>query len=216
MISIRLIRLASLPSDRALRAISDTLPFGAGEAERRGALPPASFRESMGAWIALKELITGRALSAPLTTHRGINGKPLFEDPSLPAFNLSHTDGLSAAVLGEDGGGEVGIDVQLHKPMRSTDAIVSRFFSSKEQALWARSDRSDDAFFRLWTQKEALAKLRGDTLLSETAFSARATVSFRTYRLRWDSSLAYLTVAAEHPLGEIEILSDKEIIYEAI
>ena len=216
MISVRLLTSASLPHPDTLRELSEALPFGKAEAERRQKLSPHAFRESVGAALALSELTARRSYAPPLTVIRTAHGKPKFEDGSLPSFNLSHTDGLSAAVLGDRESGAVGIDVQIRKPIRRADAIVSRFFSREEQARWKASDRSDEVFFVLWTQKEAAAKLCGDPLLSETASLARATAHIRTYRLRVNGTEIYLSIAAEHPIDQIEILSDKEIEYEAI
>ena len=214
MISVRLLTLASLPHPDALREISEALPFGKAEAERRAKLSHTAFRESVGAALALSELTARRSYAPPLTLIRNAHGKPKFEDAALPAFNLSHTDGLAAAILSDRDSGEVGIDVQIRKPIRRADAIVSRFFSRESQALWESSDRSDEAFLVLWTQKEAVAKLCGDALLSEAASLARATAQIRTYRLRFDGAQAYLSIAVEHPIEKIEILSDKEIEYE--
>lgn|GEM_PF-1554395 len=85
-------------------------------------------------------------------------GKPFF--PYLPEhqFSLSHTDKW---VLCATASIPVGLDAQMLTPYRP--AIARRWFTAEEQR-WIESDK-DIRFTRLWTHKEAAAKLTGKGLV---------------------------------------------------
>jgi 4'-phosphopantetheinyl transferase len=96
----------------------------------------------------------------------GAHGKPAVAGSSL-RFNLSHSGGLALIVLGHV---EVGADVELPRARRSDD-IARRFYTPGEnQRLFAIEDKAarDDAFFRLWTCKEAFLKCTGEGLSRST------------------------------------------------
>lgn len=216
MIWVRLLTLDSLTEQDTLSAEVSALPFGKSEVARLKSLTqPSTLRQSLGALLALKELTDRRALGQSLSIVRDADGKPHFDDPTMPDFNLSHTDTLVAAALGDEQSGSVGIDVQLRKNLPHSDSIAKRFFSSDEQKKLAERIYGDDTFFVLWTKKEAVAKQSGKGILADrtTAFPKK---SFnRSYRLTLSDQTAYLTVSAEHPIKTIEIFYDKEIsLYE--
>jgi len=105
--------------------------------------------------------ILGRYLgasAAALAFHYGGTGKPALEGYPEPRFNVSHSDGLAlyAFAIGRD----VGIDVELIRPGLSEERIAERFFSSSEvDSLRSMpKERQNEAFFRLWTRKEAYVK----------------------------------------------------------
>lgn len=97
----------------------------------------------------------------------GPHGKPR-SDPALVrdalSFNLSHTKGLVACAVGPVA--EIGIDVELMDPRRSSPEIAERFFSAAEIKLLraAPAERRMRTFFRLWTLKETLIKTTGEGL----------------------------------------------------
>jgi 4'-phosphopantetheinyl transferase len=82
---------------------------------------------------------------------------PPFGDPPL-LFNLSHTNGLAACVLA--GGYAVGIDTEEVVPRHGIEEIARWAFTEQERRIVAGKYGDDrlDAFYRLWTLKEALAK----------------------------------------------------------
>jgi 4'-phosphopantetheinyl transferase len=94
-------------------------------------------------------------------------GKPaLAEEQAADAlrFNVSHAHGMALYALTR--GREIGIDLErIRADMRGED-IAARFFAPQEvgllQALPAH--RRHEAFFMLWTRKEAYVKARGDGL----------------------------------------------------
>ena len=79
-------------------------------------------------------------------------------------FNLSHSEDW--ALLAVTTAGPVGVDVEHVRPLRDFDALVERFFSAREKAVFLSltKERKPDAFFRLWTRKEAWLKATGEGL----------------------------------------------------
>lgn len=75
-------------------------------------------------------------------------------------FNLSHTSGLIAVAVGAIP--EIGIDVEnVDRPVEISD-IAEMVFTSRELNRISRCSRQDrEAFFELWTLKEAYIKARG-------------------------------------------------------
>ncbi len=97
----------------------------------------------------------------------GEKGKPSLDarfSSSGICFNLSHSSEL--AFYGMTRGGELGVDVELRRPMPDAEQIAERFFSASEkEALRAiPQERKSEAFFNCWTRKEAYIKATGDGL----------------------------------------------------
>ena len=100
-------------------------------------------------------------ISLTLQTEIIVNahGKPEFPaDRGLPHFNISHS-GTKAVLAVSDK--EVGIDIQEIRPVRGAK-VSDRFFTEKEKRL-AGSDTN--AFYGLWTRKEAYGKCLGTGLM---------------------------------------------------
>jgi len=96
--------------------------------------------------------------------HSGAFGRPVISAPNgLPplCFNISHTPGLVACVIGLDS--DCGVDVErLHAP-RNPQAIARKMFATGEQADLGKRTGSDylERFFRYWTLREAYCKATG-------------------------------------------------------
>jgi phosphopantetheine--protein transferase-like protein len=76
-------------------------------------------------------------------------------------WNLSHSDELAVIVVAR--GAQVGVDVERLRPLARVDALARLVCSAAEVAALGAlpaSERSD-AFLRLWSRKEALAKATG-------------------------------------------------------
>ena len=96
----------------------------------------------------------------------GAHGKPQLAGSPLH-FNISHSGDLALIALAHV---ELGVDVELPRPRR-TDAIARRFYAPGEvERLFAIEDAAAraDAFFRLWTCKEAFLKVTGEGLSRST------------------------------------------------
>lgn len=76
-------------------------------------------------------------------------------------FNVSHSDGIALYAFTRDR--EVGVDVERIRPVFTTEEIAERFFAPGEVSA-LRSlppETQENAFFGLWTLKEAYVKASG-------------------------------------------------------
>jgi 4'-phosphopantetheinyl transferase len=108
----------------------------------------------------------------------GEHGKPgleLRQARSGIRFNLADCDDL--ALIAVCLGAEAGVDVERVRTIPEVGELVSRFFSRRESAAFAALPelQKPEAFFRLWTRKEAWLKATGEGI---TRHLARVEVSF--------------------------------------
>lgn len=82
-------------------------------------------------------------------------GRPLTDREDL-WVSASHTGKWVYCGISEE---PLGIDAQIVTPVRNRQRIVDRFFT-KEEREWL-SGREEEAFFDLWSRKEAFAKYTG-------------------------------------------------------
>ena len=160
-----LILLASLeiPPERlaSLRAT-----FSPREQARADSFAHDHLRRHWSAARGMLREILGRATGLPpqqIDFTYGAHGKPaLRQDPSL-RFNVSHSG--ERALYAFSRTGEVGVDIELPRGRR-TDDLARRFFApGEQQRLFALEQPARaDAFFRLWTCKEAFMKATGEGL----------------------------------------------------
>jgi 4'-phosphopantetheinyl transferase len=85
-------------------------------------------------------------------------GKPRLAGTGAVSFNLSHSGAYAAAAVSR--GRELGIDIEEIRPDIAWRDIATRFFSPEETA-WLDSMPEPEAFFRMWTAKEAVLKAVG-------------------------------------------------------
>lgn len=111
---------------------------------------------------ALRQLLAAYTGLAPerLAFTTGPHGKPSLEAPG-PAFNLSHAG--SWAVVAVAAAGRIGVDLEAIRPLEDLAGMARQVFSPDEcEALAARPAGARlEAFFRLWTYKEAVIKAVG-------------------------------------------------------
>ena len=112
------------------------------------------------AYALLDLMLTSLTGIKKAVLRRGENGKPYIENEKI-SFNLSHTDGAVACIIDTDGG-SVGIDAE---PIgRDGKKIIERFFDGNARRIYADSHDKALEFARIWTEKEAYAKLTGEGL----------------------------------------------------
>jgi 4'-phosphopantetheinyl transferase len=102
---------------------------------------------------------------------RGLQGKPVLIGPDEGLgllFNLSHTAGMVACAVTQLG--EVGVDVETVRPREHLN-LARRYFAPLEisQLEPLVAVNQANAFFRLWTLKEAYIKARGIGLAMDLA-----------------------------------------------
>lgn len=87
-------------------------------------------------------------------------GKPFLAGG--PYFSISHCRHAIAVAIDSQ---PIGIDVESVRPLRQE--LVVKTMNSSEQALIAASEHPNRTFTALWTQKEALLKMRGTGIISD-------------------------------------------------
>ena len=140
------------------------------EKKRRAAF----HREKHGAEYALSHAMLRLVLSeyAPVGPEQwqflaGEKGKPEIAGPALEPplwFNLSHTDGFAVCVAGRVQ--QLGVDVENMSRKTSHQELAKRFFAPAEYEYLRTLPPSvqREAFFRIWTLKEAYIKADGKGL----------------------------------------------------
>ena len=99
----------------------------------------------------------------------GPQGKPdlshNFPDSDL-CFNLAHSEGLALVAVTRSA--SIGVDVERVRRLPEFNELVNRFFSPRESELFAKVPEAEkpQAFFNLWTRKEAWLKATGDGIAS--------------------------------------------------
>lgn len=98
-----------------------------------------------------------------LTFRYGSRGKPYLRDHPDVQFNLAHSGGRAVYVVSRE---ELGVDIELLKPLTDWRKISKRFFSLREVEELDRLDPAQQlpAFFSCWTRKEAYIKATGEGL----------------------------------------------------
>lgn len=87
------------------------------------------------------------------------NKKPYLASPQGNYFfNISHTKGEFLIAVSNV---EVGVDIEYINPVFAYKDIASNYFSAAEVAYINSSPKPTEAFFLLWTRKEALLKACG-------------------------------------------------------
>ncbi len=104
-----------------------------------------------------------------LRFEEGEKGKPFVtqetaEPEARLYFNLS--DSKDLVVYAFTRGAELGVDVEILRPMPDAQQIAERFFSAEEQGRLRQvpPERKAGAFFNCWTRKEAYIKAIGEGL----------------------------------------------------
>jgi len=119
-------------------------------------------RRHFASHVALRDTLaecTGVAAADQRFTE-GPFGKPALAN--LPcAFNMSHSDDV--ALIATAPQGEIGVDVEVLRPVNDAIALAERNFTPTEhqQVLSAPPEQRDLVFLRIWTRKEACLKAVG-------------------------------------------------------
>ena len=94
----------------------------------------------------------------------GEHGKPELPRSGV-SFNLSHSGHVALPAV-TSGDLRLGVDVEERVAQRAHDRLARRFFSTQEADSYATLPEGEraDAFYRLWTRKEAYLKATGEGL----------------------------------------------------
>jgi 4'-phosphopantetheinyl transferase len=150
------------------RARADHYRFA--DDRRRAIVARAATRRIMGRFLA--------ADPATLVIDEEEFGKPVLRDREIE-FNASHSGDLVALAFARDT--PVGVDVERRRQLTDTLALARRYFSAEELRTVEATTDSADAFFAIWTAKEAIVKASGKGIGGDLH---GFTVPFRDPRLR--------------------------------
>jgi 4'-phosphopantetheinyl transferase len=127
---------------------------------------PELRRRFVVARVLLRRLLKAYAPphSSGLRIGYGVNGKPCLLDLPDLRFNVSHTGDVAMYAIALEG--EVGIDIEATRREVDVSGVARQAFSPRERDVLAAlgPDARRDAFFRIWTRKEAYVKARGEGL----------------------------------------------------
>jgi 4'-phosphopantetheinyl transferase len=106
-------------------------------------------------------------------------GKPFLRGRTIE-FNASHSGDLVALAFSRETA--VGVDVERRRELTDALALAHRYFSAEEAAIVEDATEAADAFFAIWTAKEAIVKASGKGI--GTGDLHGFTVPFRDPELR--------------------------------
>lgn len=153
-----IVRLARLDEEKSWLAL-----LGPEEARRAAEIVNpvmrARFVVSRGLRRSLLAECTGRG-AAELEFDEEAGEKPRLADSGGWDFNMSHSGDYVAVAAARD---PVGIDLETIRPVGDMAAIVQRYFHPDECAAWNAVEvgRREEAFFLLWSAREAAVKCAG-------------------------------------------------------
>ena len=153
----------NLPREQTL-ALAQTL--SAGERERAARFHFEADGRRFAVGRGLLRAILGRYLRiAPSNVQFSVgqHGKPALAQSLGQAairFNLAHSGELALYAISHN---EVGIDIELIRPIQDSEQIAERYYSHRERAAQHSLTQEgwNEAFLRHWTRKEAYLKARG-------------------------------------------------------
>jgi 4'-phosphopantetheinyl transferase len=153
--------------------------FATATLKRRYVVSHARLRETLAQYLALD--------ACAIRFSQSEFGKPALDavHSSEIKFNLSHSGERCAIAITRDT--EVGIDVELNRPLADWRAIASRFFSELESCALEQLPEClrERAFFGVWTRKEAYIKALGVGLSLDLAAFAVEVDPLKPARLLW-------------------------------
>ena len=144
-----------------------------------------SMLESLSALLLLASLLKKAGVDThTLSLLREEGGRPFFKESSLD-FSISHSRGIVAVALSDSG--RVGIDIEAAEIDAKKAAQISRRYFGRDEEISPRE------LLRLWTEKEAVAKLYGIPLADFLSMETPAQVNLSEFEIAGHPcTLAYL------------------------
>ena len=127
-------------------------------------------RRFTAARVALRALLAKEAGVDPQIELRiSAEGKPYVPGARAPFFNISHSGRYALIAISHSE--EIGVDIEVVRPLHDLEALADRHFSRNERRAW-RDDSFIGAgplrFLQGWTRKEACLKALGTGLAVAT------------------------------------------------
>ena len=187
-----LVDLGSLPASQQLAWLSDA------EHERAARFVfERDRRRYLAAHCALRQLLSARTgrPAAALEFSEGPFGKPSLPHEPSCAFNMSHSADVALVTMAD--AGEIGVDVEMLRPMPDAPALARQNFSASECAELAAARIEDQAlaFLAGWTRKEACLKAIGSGLsIAPNIFTAGLAMQPRSVEIATPDGVASVRV----------------------
>ena len=156
------------------------------------------------AWVVVRLLLAAALDSPPQSLVFAENeyGKKHIDLPGCALrFNLSHSGDYVLVALAD--GAAVGVDVERMRPLPDLLAVAARFFSPAERTVLQSipAERQEDAFYAVWTRKEAFIKAVGMGL----------SLSLDAFDVSVDPDAAARLLSVRHPGQRADIWSLSDI-----
>ena len=141
--------------------------LSADELARAGRFTFARHRHRFMAGRAALRQLLARRIGQPagaLEFSYGPHGKPFLDGTFMPAFNMSHSEGIGLVALADEGSetppGAIGVDVEMLRAMSDAPALAAANFEPEECEALVRLQEParSKAFLIGWTRKEACLK----------------------------------------------------------
>ena len=195
--------------------------FGKGELDRVLKINNENRRrESLGALSALRKAFGS---DETIEIVRQSLGRPCFVSGSHTDLGLSHSERLSVAALVFEEGRRVGVDVErvdeklFAKEKPKYLGIATRFFSKKEKEHLENVEGDSclmNEFYRIWTSKEAAAKLSGEGISKINEIDVAELICeyfFSSYVATLDGDKYIVTICSDRK-DDIEIICEGSIV----
>ena len=215
MIRVYVLRVERL-MNQSFSDLVDSLPFGEKEKKRLLSINNSKRKwESLGSLVALWRLMSecGHPFyEIPAVISRAPSGKPYFDSPIAPHFSISHSSGIAAAAMVDRKYGEIGFDIEVIDNKYDFRQIADRYFTDSEKKDFDDAKNSAEAFYAVWTAKEAKAKLGGAGLASIIGRNTAPQKSFLSrFYMDIEDRKAVLSVCSYVAEQAIQIYTDKEV-----
>jgi 4'-phosphopantetheinyl transferase len=183
-------------------------------------LRPGDRTHFLNAHSAVRHILSKYTKASPNSLQFDISvmGKPSLNPKRLglvPAFNLSHSEGIG--VLAVSARAQIGVDIEVDRHMEDLQDLAARIMTPAETRDFLQMGEAEQraAFYSLWTRKESLLKAIGCGLSKtpaevELGLTPRTSLSIAAEETIWTVSLfsvAANTYAAATVEGESGVLS---------
>ena len=166
-------------------------PFG-DELQKHISRYKGSVRQvSCSAWELLYRMLTDYGFPISQLAFTPI-GKPYFTDASI-YFSLSHSMDLCAAAIADS---PVGVDIEIYRPAYNP-RLVKRCLSETEKQFF------DGDFTRLWSRKEAVAKMTGEGLTVSPSYIETGAYHFQEQWIEYQDSKYWLAAVQQDHKGSL-------------
>ncbi|MCO6524508.1 MAG: 4'-phosphopantetheinyl transferase superfamily protein [Candidatus Schmidhempelia sp.] len=140
------------------------------------------------------------------------NNRPVFVDPELPDFNISHSGEYIAVAVCQHG--QVGLDIEQQRPRGSIEKLAGQFFSVDEFRWLHKQPDKLRAFWQLWTLRESALKLYAkgvwqmrELVINPEKLLISATFADTFYSTYQQINDIHLSLCCNQPVDTLQIIA---------